>query len=76
VSALRENIWQPVVDPALHQLRVEQGRRGGGGAKKNNSSSRINFLPVTDAQNQHDEPIILQETDKAVVSSAVLAELA
>ena len=34
VSALRENIWKPVVDPALHQLRVEQGRRGGGGAKK------------------------------------------
>jgi stalled ribosome alternative rescue factor ArfA len=34
VSALRENIWKPVVDQALHQLRVEQGRRGGGGAKK------------------------------------------
>jgi hypothetical protein len=33
VSAVRKNIWQPVVDAALHQLRFEQGRSGGGGAE-------------------------------------------
>ena len=34
VSAVREGIWTPVVDAALHQLRFGQGRSGGGGAKK------------------------------------------
>ena len=32
VSAVREDIRQPVVDAALHQLRAEQGRSGGKGA--------------------------------------------
>jgi hypothetical protein len=31
VSAVREGVWTPYLDDALHQLRSEQGRRGGGG---------------------------------------------
>jgi hypothetical protein len=31
---------------------------------------------MTDAQNEHDEAIMLRGTDKAVVSNAVLAEFA
>jgi hypothetical protein len=31
---------------------------------------------MTNAQNEHDEPIMLQGTDKAVVSHAVSPELA
>jgi hypothetical protein len=30
---------------------------------------------MTDTQNEHDEPIMLQEKDKAVVSTAALPEL-
>jgi hypothetical protein len=39
-------------------------------------STRINLSAVTDAENEYHQPIMLQGTDEAIVSDAVLPETA
>ena len=43
VSAVREDIRQPAVDAALHQLRAEQGRSGGASAAKELDRKRESY---------------------------------